>query len=99
MGPGDELRTLREHKADAERFLTQIRSALETSQVSATLAQEGGVPTLVVEDPHGAGPDAATLVVDSDAWIECTWTPGHGLDARRTADMIIAVFSAIHPAQ
>ena len=67
--------------------------------MTASLAQEGGVPTLVVEDPHGAGPDAATLVVDSDAWIECTWTPGHGLDARRTADMIIAVFSAIHPAQ
>jgi len=98
MSTGDgERPTFREHKAQAERYLSAVAAALRDNQISATLAAEGGVMTLVVDDPHVSGADSATLVVDSDAWIECMWTPGHGLDARRTADMIIAVFGAIHP--
>ena len=95
-GGPDPKPTLRDHKAEAESFLSQIATALGERGVTSERATEGGVATLVVTDPHGEGRDAASLVVDSDSWIECTWTPLPGTDAHTTASIIIAVLTAIH---
>lgn len=95
-GPS-EVRTLRDHRSEAEGFLGQVAAALTGDGITATLSAEGGFPMLSVTDPHSAGRDAATLVVDSDSWIECTWTPPEGTGAQATARMIVAVLNAVHP--
>lgn len=91
-----EVPVLRDRKTEAEGFLVQVAAALAGDGITATLSAEGGFPMLSVTDPHSAERDAATLVVDSDSWIECTWTPAAGTGAQSAARTIVAVLSAVN---
>lgn len=95
-GGPDLTRALRDHKARAGTFLSQVAAALAGRGVVSQLSAEGGVPTLAVSDPNDDGPGTAMLVVDPDSWIECTWTPPPGTDVRSVASTIIAVLAATH---
>jgi hypothetical protein len=87
----------REQRTDTESYLGEIAAALAEYGVTASRPAEGGLPALVVTDPSGNGADAATVVIESDSWIECTWMPRQGTGARAAAGMIVAVLAAIHP--
>lgn len=88
---------LREYRNDTESYLGEIAAALAEHGVTAARPADSGPPALVVTDPRGGGTDVATVVIESDSWIECTWMARQGTGARAAADVIIEVLAAIHP--
>jgi hypothetical protein len=90
--------TLRERIEQVAAYLSTLAELLTARGLKVGLSSNSAIPTLSAIDPR-SGRNGGSVVVDSDAWIECIWAPAQDADPAHTADVIVSVLRAICPAE